>query len=381
MDSNATLRWAEQALGVLVVLLILLDVFLTVLYARIGTGVVADRVAHLTFRAFRLASKPFGRHRGAIVSFCGPVILVAIIGVWASTLMLGAALVIHPALGTSVRVGDGETPTDFVSALEAGGGSISIVGASDLAPHTSAFRLFYLFNSLVGMSIVTLTFTYLMQVYNALQQQNTLGLKIHLLSAESGDAAELLARLGPGGRFDIGYNNVAELAVEMSRVKESNHFYPVLFYFRFAEPFYSVSRFTLVSLDTMTLVESALDEEEYGWLKRSAAVSQLGRGAVMFLTALSDNFFPGEPDPPDERTTERWRRRYSAALPRLREAGIKTVADERAGADAYVSLRSRWDHFIARLAPLMVYPPEEIDLAGHEAGESPAPGVRESRGR
>src|SRR4051794_7406992 len=40
-------------------------------------------------------------------------------------------------------------------------------------------------------------------------------------------------------------------------------------YLRFSEPFYSVSRFTLVSLDTVTLIQSALDDEEYSWLKES----------------------------------------------------------------------------------------------------------------
>ncbi len=37
----------------------------------------------------------------------------------------------------------------------------------------------------------------------------------------------------------------------MTGVKESHHFYPVLFYFRFREPFYSVSRSARLALDTV----------------------------------------------------------------------------------------------------------------------------------
>lgn len=37
-----------------------------------------------------------------------------------------------------------------------------------------------------------------------------------------------------------GYNDLAQVAVDLSEVKESHHFYPVLFYFRFQEPYYSV---------------------------------------------------------------------------------------------------------------------------------------------
>jgi hypothetical protein len=49
----------------------------------------------------------------------------------------------------------------------------------------------------------------------------------------------------------------------------SHHFYLVLVYFRFREPFYSVSRFTLVSLDAVTLIKSALHDKEYRWLRQA----------------------------------------------------------------------------------------------------------------
>lgn len=59
-------------------------------------------------------SGPFGRLRGAILSFCGPAILVLLVLVWTFALALGAALIIHPKFGTSVRAESGETPADFV---------------------------------------------------------------------------------------------------------------------------------------------------------------------------------------------------------------------------------------------------------------------------
>ena len=78
-------------------------------------------------------------------------------------------------------------------------------------------------------------------------------MNIHLLSGCTGDAAELLARLGPQGQFSGGYTNLSELGVEMTQAKEAHHFYPVLFYFRFSDPYHSVSRSTLVALDTVSL--------------------------------------------------------------------------------------------------------------------------------
>ena len=121
----------EQGLGILLILIILLDIFLTVLYARIGTSIIGSRVGRLVWASFVKASKVFGSRQGAVLSFCGPVILVLLVGIWALELTLGAALIMHPELGTSIRATNGETPTDFVTAMYAGGTSMAIVGASD----------------------------------------------------------------------------------------------------------------------------------------------------------------------------------------------------------------------------------------------------------
>ncbi len=364
----------EQTIGALIIMLILLDVFLTVLYARIGTGIISHQLAHLAWLFFLFLSKPFRRARANVLSFCGPVIVTLLVVVWALGLTCGTALIIHPKLGTSVRAGNRSTPTDFVTALYTGGSSISVVGSSNLAPQTSGFRLFYLLNSVAGMSVISLTLTYLMQIYTALQQRNTLGLKLHLMTSKTDDAAELVAGLGPQGQFNFSYSILADLAGEMTQVKELHHFYPVLFYFRFREPYYSVSMSALVALDTVTLLKTGLRDEQYGWLKSSASVSQLWHAALLLVTILEDTFLPGaspdQPEPPDGPTQERWSRRYFAGLQRFQQVGIETVTNEQAGAAAYIALRTQWDAYITKLAPSLAYSMNEIDRAGSQPAAS-----------
>jgi len=255
----------EQGFGVLLILVILLDIFLTVLYARIGTGIIGPSLGRLVWLSFIKASNSASRsRRGTVLSFCGPVMLVLVVGFWAVGLTLGAALIMHPELGTSIRATNGETPTDFVTAMYAGGSSMAIVGASDFTPHASPTRLLFLLNSLIGVSVMSLTLNYVMQVYTALQRRNVMAMNIHFLSACTGDAAELLARLGPQGQFSGGYTNLSELGVEMTQAKEAHHFYPVLFYFRFSDSYHAVSRCALVALDTVSLIKSP-------WMKKSTA--------------------------------------------------------------------------------------------------------------
>lgn len=361
------LRWLEQASGCLVLAVVLLDVFLDVLYARLGTGILAPRISRIVWRVFLWGSRPLGRHRRVAMAFCGPVILGVLVGTWALGLTLGTALVIHPALGTAIRATSGATPTDFVTAMYVGGSSVSIVGASNFSPQTRAFKLFFLFNSLVGLSVVSLTLTYLMQVYSALQKRNALGLRVYLFSAQREDAAELIARLGPYGQFQGGYSNLSELSGSVAEMKELHHFYPVLFYFRFPMTYYSVSSICAVSLDAVSLISSALDERKYGWLQDSGAVTELWAASRLAITSLAATFLSegaADPEPPSAEARERWERRYGIAVRRLQQAGIKTVADEQAGVRAYVALRAEWDGVVGQLASALAYTRDEVDPAG-----------------
>ena len=358
-------EWLERVVGMALVATVLLDVYLTVLYARADTGILSRRMAHAIWRLFRFATTLLDRARPLALSLCGPTILVCLVAVWAGTLTLGVACIIHPALGRSVVAESGETTTDFVTALYAAAGSLTIAG-NDYAPRSAEFRLFYLFTSLVGLSGLSLTLMYLMQVYSALQRRNELGFKTQLETAETGDAAELLARLGPSGQFSAGYATLVEFAGEVASTKESHHFYPVLFYFRFRDAYYSVSRFTLIALDTAWLIRTALDDHLYGWLKQSAGVELLGRGSFLLLRTLGDSFPAVQPtgeDGPTEEEQQRWRLRYFAAVARLQQANIRTADDERAGAEAYVRARAEWQKYITALAPVMCFEMDEIDTA------------------
>jgi hypothetical protein len=126
-------------------------------------------------------------------------------------------------------------------------------------------------------------------------------------------------------------------------VKETHHFYPVLFYLRFEETYYAASRMLLVALDAATLIRTALDPRELGWLQESAALAELEHASTLLLRTLNQSFpvHDGQSgDSPQSR--ERWRRRYERALLRLREADIPTRPDPDAGAREYVELRAHW---------------------------------------
>jgi hypothetical protein len=224
--------------------------------------------------------------------------------------------------------------------------------------------------SLLGISVITMTLTYLLEIYNALQRRNTLSLRVHLATDETGDAAELLAGLGPQGEFQHGYQCLVSLADEMAGFEESHHFYSVIVYFRFREPYYALSRLATVMLDTVTLIKSALDDGRYAWLKQSSAVAQLWRASMHLMRMLTVSFLPAgaaddEAEPSPE-ALEHWRKRYLAAVARLRQANIETMPDEEAGAEVYCALRARWDRYVREFAAHMAHDFDIMDPAGSQ---------------
>jgi hypothetical protein len=353
--------WLEPLAGGILLAITLADVFLTVLYARAGTGILAPRLARGVWRVFRALSG--GTHTG-ILSYCGPVQLVALVLIWGALLALGSCLVIHPALGSGVKSSSGTTDTDFVTALFVGANSMSIVGTSDYGPINAGYKMLFLFNSLVGMSVASLTLTYLMQVYSALRSRNALGLSMHAQSGETGDAAELLIRWGPRGRFEGGYSNLSTLAGGVASMKETHHFYPLLFYFRFEDAYYAPSYILLVALDAAALVRTALDPRELGWLQESAALAELERTSRLLLGTLNQNFPVHVVAAESAGSRERWGLRYEKALQRLRAAGIPTRSDPEAGAREYIELRSSWEPAVEALGRELGFQIEEVDRAG-----------------
>lgn len=348
----------EQIAGAGLMLLFLGDIFMTVLYARAGTGWLAPYWNRLVWAVLRAIAWPFGRRRGRVLSFAGPLIVVSLIAFWALGLTIGAALIIRPGLGGAIRPSSGGTSTDFITALLVAGNSLSIVGGGDYAPHTAGTRILFLINSLIGASVLSLVLSYLVQVYSALRERNALALTIHFMTAGTGDAAEMLARLGLDSGSSDAKSELSNVALSLVAVKEAHHFYPLLFYFRFEDPLYSVSRFGFVVLDLVTLINTALDQERFRSLVRSAPVTTLHQCAVLLFETLGRNFPAGRNSATGAADTTRIRRRYAAAIETLRGAGVMVQSH---GIEHYVTERRTWESMVGHVAPVLGYGLDDIE--------------------
>ena len=348
----------EQMSGAALTLVIFADIFLTLLYARAGVGLLAPHWDRAVWAVFAAAAKPLHYRRGAVLSFAGPTIVVSLIGFWALGLAIGAGLVIQPELGNAVRSSSGDTSNDFITALLVAGNSLSIVGGSSgYTPHTSGARILFLVNSLIGASVLSLVLSYFVQVYSALRERNALALTIHIMTGGTGDAAEMLARLAPDGDCGDAVSELGNLARSLASTKEAHHFYPLLFYFRFEDPLYAVSRFSFVLLDVVTLIRTALDQQQCRSLVRSMPVEALRQCTLLLLETLDRSFPTFGTEQPDA-GCDRSRQSYTAAVQRLARAGVPTRWD---GMDCYVAERREWETLVRRVAPTLGYSINDIE--------------------
>lgn len=356
----------EQLAGAVIVVAIAADLFITVLYARIGSRVgtrfgmgFSRFVARLVWAAARVVASKAGRLRSLVLSGAAPLTLLLMLTLWAALLTIGAAMIVQPELGTSLRRSTGPTPTDFVSALYAAGSSLSMVSNSDFIPQTSALRALFLLNALIGASALTLTVTYLMEIYRALQTRNSLGLKLRGMSGGSSNAADLIARWGPMGRFDSCYSSMAEVAGELAEVHEAHHLYPLLFYFRFDTEYPNPALYLPALLEATTLIHCALDKDQYRWLQRSAVVSQLWHGPLDLLSMLERVFVPKRFDarPPDLDRSQ-LEARLRQAVDVLSSGGLATIADVALAEARYRELVGSWYGKAHRVATYLAHQPE-----------------------
>jgi hypothetical protein len=211
---------------------------------------------------------------------------------------------------------------------------------------------------------VSLTLAYLLQVYNAVQRRNSLALELHLLTGATGDSATLLAGLGPRGEFGTGQSNVVQIANSLVQLKEALHVYPVLFYFRYPDPLYSIARLTLVTLDAVAIAKAALPER-YAPFTESAALTGLGRAAIVLQTTVEQAFLqePSEERPHESPGKAALHRRFAHAVRQLRDAGIEVVADQHAAAERYARLRDDWAPRSLRIGDYEAFEKAAVDVA------------------
>jgi len=344
--------------GLLIVLAILIDIYLTVLHGG-KISLISGPYIRLIWWIFCRVSELVPRRRNRILSYAGPTLIPAIINMWAVMLSIGFALIFLPTMGIHIVAASGDTtPTGFWPALYFSMMSLVTLGAGDLVSNNNLYRIFDVLGAFAGFSVLTAAISYLMSIYSALTRHRSFALALQHATGDKGTSIDLITKLGAGGDFTISQSTMGTFATELISLIEAHHTYTVLRYFRPHGNAYALPRIAFIVLDTASLIRTALDQERYYSLVQSTSIAQLWGGGMQMVKELGEVLSDDDIDenrPHDEEREQFWREHFATAIDRFRVEGIGVTDSPDEAADHYIELRRQWHPYLAAFSKHLMY--------------------------
>jgi hypothetical protein len=372
-------------LGAGLIFLVAYDVYATVLHARARSGPIGETLNRSVWRSARtLAFRIPRQRRHKLLNIVGPLLLPLLIIIYIVLLVSGFALVYYAYMPAQFVIAPEAVSPPWIESIYFSGITLTTVGYGDIAPHTTPMRLAAFIESASGFALISLTVTYLITVYGALERKRAVALSFYHQAEEGADVAGFIAHHFVEGRF-YGLDATLKLATrDIQGLLESHVEHPVIHYFHPVEVYKSLPRMLFLMLETCSVIRSCLDVEQYRELYNHPVVRNLEASARHVLFELDASLrLEGRRARRDETTYEeskRWGGRYQATMLRLTDAGISTRADRRQGLDEYRAQREEWESKLHRFALYLGYDWDEttgdrdLRYAADEEMEEPMKG-------
>src|SRR5712691_8462482 len=329
------------AAGVAIFLIVFWDAFESIILPRRVTRQI--RLARLFYRSTWTAWKrvtrlvPWRKSREALLGYYGPLSLLVLIGVWASGLILGFALMQYGA-GSAVNATGG--PPGFLRDIYLSGTTFFTLGLGDVIPRSGAARALVVAEAGFVFAFLAAIIGYLPFIYSSFSRREV---NISLLDSRAGTpptAGELLRRHSYEGGEDALRELLKDWELWSAELMESHLSYPVLAYFRSQHDNQSWIASLTAILDTCALLKVGIDD---ACTRQAELTFAIARHAVVDLSQV----FGTEPKAlPHERLT-------AADLSRIRDTlaqhGLKLKDGEEAD-HKLTALRGMYEPYIFALA-------------------------------
>lgn len=201
-------------LGILVLVLTLLDVFLTALNYD-EAGFFAGRLASWQWAITRSFTRRVARRwRPVVLRQVTGLQVIVTVGAWIGGTILGYGLIYFGSMEDKNFLYSGQH-ADFFGAIYFSAAQLATVGTSQLTPNTDVLSALSILESLTGVVLVSLTLTFLLGVYDVVSSLRSLSSQFY----SAGRVGETLTETANGL---AGYSGVlTAIALSVTFLKSS----------------------------------------------------------------------------------------------------------------------------------------------------------------
>ncbi|HEX2024543.1 MAG TPA: hypothetical protein VHF00_07535 [Acidimicrobiales bacterium] len=228
------------ALGVALILVGLVDMFLAVLHHD-AVSFLTPVLYRWTWVASRTLTKPLPSKMTSVLrALAAPWMVLLTILVWLGTQALGFALVYYPGIeADGLFVVEG-VRRSFGAAFTFSLATLASLSLDGLSPRTLAYQAVAASETLTGLLIITLTISYILNVYQVLQSQNALAAALHHQAEDGSDPRTILAPHFVDGR-PVGLStHLREFHRSLVDQAEGLRRYPIVYYFKSGRAYRSI---------------------------------------------------------------------------------------------------------------------------------------------
>lgn len=329
--------------GVLVVVLVLFDVFQTVLLPR-PTPVTfrpSGQVVRVLYALCRQFALRVPRYREQVLGMFAPYVVMVLLLYWAAGLVLGYGLILH-ALATQIR-----PPLHLGTAFYFAAMSLLSFGFGDLIPAGGLARVVVIVEAATGLALFAFIVTFLFGLFGEFQRREVLVITLSTRAGAPPSGVGLLYTYAHDDMLERLPDLFADWEAWSAQVLDSHLSYPVLSFFRSTHDNQSWVSALGAVLDAATLVMTTIEGVPRG------PARMMYNGGVHLVEDLAQYFhFDGQQDAYVEREE------FDEACAKLEASGFE-VAERGAAWEAFVRARGAYAAALNAMAKQWVTPPAQ----------------------
>jgi hypothetical protein len=353
------------AAGGLLVAIVARDVHVTILHSSGRNGPLSRILARSIWRVARWSSFRLPRQqRHKRLSSIGPVLMPLLIGLYIILLIIGFGLIYYPHLPEHFTVNQEAISPPVIEALYFSGITLTTLGYGDIVPRTNVMRVVAFMEAASGLGLISLSITYLLSVYRALERKRAAALGFYHAAEGGADLVGFISNHFVIGKLSGLAPSLRTSARDLHEMLESHVEHPILHYFHPSQVYKSTPRILFLSLEICAVIRSCLDTEQYKEINERPELRVLESSARHVLNEFTIllNLDEGNARRVETRFEEarRWRGRFEQTLRGLEEVGIKARKDRASGWETYQSLRDEWEPQLYALASFLGYDWDEV---------------------